>query len=429
MMNRWLARTFGKKCVLAASILSLSVQLMPAAPSFAFLKSANTMQMPINEKLDMPAADASAAAPAAQPAAPPDLSPMRLDDPPAASAQQSGGVSGADPTDNNPGVLKVQVSTTDYVPKGPADKGGMTVAPMSIKNDKTDDVSDKVLRNAKDVGVMPLALMASPDEEKAKTETAAEAEKAELTDLWDAALTRSPDIQFVTQKLMPTSSTGMTTHVLTKFLTAAMFGAMGAVNMVSPNMGTYAATGSGSNMIAQVLGMADQNAAKKAKLSQTEAIMLYNIVRTTADHLVENYRNYKKVTTNLRTANADLTDLQSMVKDAKSKDNAQSIEMEYTLRKAQRDIDSINEDVKKYRQGLADLAGAEAIDKLDKQLQEEQDRLDPGAQVADKAPEKSTLNPSDTKSGDPRSILATDKNSTAGSNDKKISAAPVKPPM
>jgi chromosome segregation ATPase len=199
--------------------------------------------------------------------------------------------------------------------------------------------------------------------------------------------------------------------------------------MVSPNMGTYAATGSGSNMIAQVLGMADQNAAKKAKLSQTEAIMLYNIVRTTADHLVENYRNYKKVTTNLRTANADLNDLQSMVKDAKSKDNAQSIEMEYTLRKAQRDIDSINEDVKKYRQGLADLAGAEAIDKLDKQLQEEQDRLDPGAQVADKAPEKSTLNPSDTKSGDPRNILATDKNSPVGSNDKKISAAPVKPPM
>jgi hypothetical protein len=396
---------------------------MPVNPSFAFLKSANTMQVPINEKLDMPAADTPAAAPAAQPAAPPDLSPMRLDDPQSADNAQSGVTSGADTTGSNPGVLKTEVSTTDYVPKGPIDRGGITVAPLSIKNDKSnDDVSDKVLRSAKDVGVMPLALMASPDEEKAKTETAAEAEKAELTDLWDAALTRSPDIQFVTQKLMPTSNTGMTTHVLTKFLTAAMFGAMGAVNMVSPNMGTYAATGSGSNMIAQVLGMADQNAAKKAKLSQTEAIMLYNIVRTTADHLVENYRNYKKVTTNLRTANADLNDLQSMVKDAKSKDNAQSIEMEYTLRKAQRDIDSINEDVKKYRQGMVDLAGAEAVDKLDKQLQEEQDKLDPAAQVADKAPEKSTLNPSDTKSGDPRNILATDKDG------KQISAAPVKPP-
>jgi len=444
MIKSWLTGTFSKKCVLTASILSLTVQLLPAAPSLAFLKATNntnSMQLPINSKLDEPANPAGPAA-SSQPSAPPDLSPMKLDDPQADNAQPSGGASGADTA----GVLKSVVSTTDYVPKGPIDKGGPAVPTLSIKSSKSDDVSDKVLTNAKKMNVMPLALIESPDEAKAKDETTAEAEKAELTDLWDSTLTRSPDIQFVTQKLMPSTNSGQTTRVMMKFLSAAMFGAMGAVNMASPSMGMYAATSSGGNMVASVLGMADQNAAKKAKLSQTEAIMLYNIVRSTADHLVENYRNYKKVVVNLRTANNDLSDLQNMVKDAKAKDNAQSIEMEYTLRKAQRDIDSICEDVKKYRQGLVDLAGNEAVAKLDKQVEEEQSRLDPTAAVADQAQpaddkgkqlnavpsdDKKIADQSQTKLADDKKAkldslagIAVQSDAKPGNDKKKISAEP-----
>jgi hypothetical protein len=52
-------------------------------------------------------------------------------------------------------------------------------------------------------------------------------------------------------------------------------------------------------------------------------------------------------------------------------DPAKQIEMEYTLRKAKRDIDEKLEQARLYRQQLTDLAGPDAIAKLDKELLDE----------------------------------------------------------
>ena len=55
--------------------------------------------------------------------------------------------------------------------------------------------------------------------------------------------------------------------------------------------------------------------------------------------------------------------------------------MEYTLRKQQRDIDSVAEDVRRHRLTLVDMAGDEAVDKLDKQLVEEQNKVAQGTEI------------------------------------------------
>jgi hypothetical protein len=199
-----------------------------------------------------------------------------------------------------------------------------------------------------------------------------------------------------------------------------MFGAMSAAAMVSPNMGTYAATGVGGNMIQQVLGVSESKAAKAAKLSQTETIMLYNMVRSTADHLVDNFRNYKKNITCLKLAESDLAALQKMVRDSHADQNPSSaVETEYTLRKAQRDIDEKAEDVRRFRQSLIDLAGADAVAKLDKQFDDETNQVDPALAAAEKeaASEVATTAGEQSKS-----------DVEGGSETRKLAADPRKSP-
>ena len=175
------------------------------------------------------------------------------------------------------------------------------------------------------------------------------------------------------------------TTILMRMLSTAMFGAMGAVTMMSPSIGTYAASSMGGSMVMNLLQLQEGKNAKKAKLSQTEAIMLYNMIRANADRLVDCFRNYKKNLVSLDRANADLNDLQAMVSDTRSnQDSSKQVDNEYTLRKAKRDIDSLSEEVRRYRQSLVDLAGTEAVCKLDKQINDEQLALkDPVANTKD----------------------------------------------
>ncbi|SRR5579875_153 len=298
------------------------------------------------------------------------LAPVTLD----AGAQQAT-TAGAEPAKSDGGapLLKSTVTINGFAPKGPVDPASKSLftAPSGIA-----DRLGENLKKAKQVNVMPLPLLVSPDEEEKKLETIADAEKTELADLWESTLARSPDIQFVVQKLMPSSSPGHASTIMMRMLSSAVFGAMGAVNMISPNPGMYAANNMGASMIMNVLQMQENKTAAKAKLSQTEAIMLYNMVRGTADRLVENFRNYKKTVTTLNRATTDLQDMQGMVAEARAgQDTSKQLEMEYTLRKQQRDVDAIQEDLRRYRQSMVDLAGPDAVAKLDKQIEEEQNKI------------------------------------------------------
>ncbi len=132
----------------------------------------------------------------------------------------------------------------------------------------------------------------------------------------------------------------------------------------------------GGSMIQTALGISQNKADKKAKLSQEEEIMMYNMVRTTCDKLVSFYRQYKKSSNTLSRAADDLQDLQNMVGEAKAgQDASKQLEMEYTLRKQQRDMDAVADDLQHHRQNLVDLSGPEAVAKLDKQMVEERERL------------------------------------------------------
>lgn len=298
------------------------------------------------------------------------LAPLTLD----AGAQAGSAAQPEATTSGSAPLLKSTVTANGFVPKGPVDPSSKSlfVAPQGIA-DKLEDN----LKKAKQVNVMPLPLLMSDDEAEKKIETMVDAEKTELAELWESTLSRSPDIQFVIQKLMPSSNPGHAATIIMRMLSTAVYGGMGAMQMMMPNAGGYMISGTTGSAIMNILNIQEGKAAKNARLSQTEAIMLYNMVRTTADKLVENFRNYKKTNTTMQKASTDLQDLQGMVAEARSgQDSSKQVEMEYTLRRQQRDVDSIAEDLRRFRQGLVDLAGPDAVAKLDKQIEDEQNKIE-----------------------------------------------------
>jgi len=267
-------------------------------------------------------------------------------------------------------------------------------------------VAKTLVEQGKDVSVGPLPLLTSESDDKKTAEFINTAEKEQISDLWEATLTRSPDVQFVIQKLQPTSNQAHLNSTLTKLLGAAMYGAMGASMMMMPNagMGGYAMMSGGSSAISSVMGIAQKKADNRAKLSQEEQMIMLGIVRTTADKLVASYRDYKKFFVSLSRASNDLQDLQAMAAEARGgQDAAKQLEMDYTLRKAQRDIDQISDDVRRNRSNLIDLAGGEAVAKLDKQIIWENTQVDQGQTAA---PDKASDAPvADATTGDaPRKV-------------------------
>lgn len=299
---------------------------------------------------------------------------------------------GASPTEDstNPDtstpLLKSTISTTDYIPKGPLDPSTKSIL---IPSESIAQISGRrkkgeiTIKQAAMVNVMPIALMQSDDETKEKVETILDAEKKQLADLWEATLTRSQDIQFVVQKLMPTSNAPHAATILSRTLSMCLFGGVGAVGAMSPNMGTLYASQMGASMIMSVLGQVEGKAEKRAKISESESVMLYNMVRNTADKMVENYRDYTKSLTSVARATEDLVALQNMAGEAiATQDAGRQLEMQYTLKKAQRDIEEKSADLRKYRQALQDLAGSEALAKLDKQIQDENTRVADETQTA-----------------------------------------------
>lgn len=132
------------------------------------------------------------------------------------------------------GTLHGNVNTDTYAAKDNA-AGTDPTAPASGNSQSV--VSSKKasdLGKNKPVDAGPLALRESEDEENQKIENELSAEKTQLQDLWQATILRNPDIQFVINKLQPTSDQSHATAYMMKALGQALFGVLAAAPMLAP---------------------------------------------------------------------------------------------------------------------------------------------------------------------------------------------------
>jgi hypothetical protein len=277
------------------------------------------------------------------------------------------------------GKMKVEVQQNVAAQSGEGNQVEPGSTKSIIENDKK--IAEKLIKDARKVKIGPTPLLVESDEElQKKNDALGDAEKTELTDLWSATINRSPDIQFVINRLQPTSDPNHATATAMKLVAGALFNAVQAVPMMmGPGMNSmmmYSGIGSGWSIIQNLLAGQDAKKANKQAISQEQATMLYKIVRDTADKLVLEFRSYKRSLNDLDRAQKDVEDLKTMVASTRAaQDAAKQIEMEYTIRKAQRDADNLADSVRLHRQSLVDLAGADAVDKLDGQIVAEAEML------------------------------------------------------
>lgn len=373
-------KSSGYRVVLAATAVAFSAgSLMPVAAFSVGRSNKASLQMPVNDKIDLDAIPE--VTPQAEPEKKVDISPISLDQSTADNTNKPAAAEAGEEESVDGKALKATVTTDQFIPKGPLEGKQGLLAPTSVKGSKTDRVSGlggSAMDQATTVNAVPLPLLESADETANKIDEVREVERQQLTALWEATLTRSPDIQFVLQKLMPASDPSRTVTLLMRAVSTAAMGAMSAMTAMNPTPVGYAVNNLGANTLAQLLNMRESQVAKKARLSETESMFLFNMVRSTADKLVIKFRDYKRVHTTLLTANSDFEHLKRMAAATRgSQDAAKQIEIEYTLKKQQRDIEDVGSQLSMLRQGLIDMAGAGAVQKLDGEIDEEIKKLHP----------------------------------------------------
>jgi len=284
-------------------------------------------------------------------------------------------------------LMKLHAETMTVAPKGPLDgdgHGAGTTLPSKSLKTEIGTGKGEMIDKARSVSVMPMALMNTDTEEDQKVITDLEAERAQIAELWESTLNRSQDIQFVVQKLLPSSDGNRTTTALMRMISSTLATGISAGVMLTPSPGAYMGGQMISSMIYQLNNAHEAKVNKKAQIDQGQAISLYTLVRNTAEKVTDRYRDYKFYARRIERAQESLTNLQNMIQDARQgQDAAKQIEMEYTLSKAKGDVEEAVFQARRHRQNLVDLAGAEAVAKLDQAMQDQF--------IAERAVEKSEL--------------------------------------
>ncbi len=287
--------------------------------------------------------------------------------------------------------MKLHAETMGVAPKGPLDGDGShapTTLPSKSLKSEIGPGKGRLVDQAKNVNVMPTVLMDTEEETDQKLITDRECEKVQVSDLWEATLTRNQDIQFVVQKLMPSSDKSHATTALMRMISSTLATGVSGIGMFSPSPAGYMGAQMGSSMIMQLMGLHEAKTNRRMQIDQGQAISLYKMVRDTADKVTENFRDYKKYVKRADRAQVIVSDLQSMIQDARAgQDAAKQLEMVYTLAKAKGDVEEAYYDARRYRQTLIDLAGSEAVSKLDQSLQDQflaEKELEKKTQIAEK---------------------------------------------
>lgn len=252
-----------------------------------------------------------------------------------------------------------------------------SLAPINLNEDKqgqkTQNSALDLVDRAKKVNMAPMPLIKSDEEVDQAISLDLECEKKQISALWEATLNRSPDIQFVVQKLLPSSDKNRTTTLLMRMLSSSLSSIAGTTPVITgPNPLAIVGSQFTSNAFNQIIDLQDSKRQKREQIDQAQAIMLYQMVRGIADKVTEYYRDYKFHVRSIDTTQMRAQKLQNLVKETRiGQDAVKQIEMEYWIDRVKTEIDEAVYIARRHRQSLVDLAGGEAVYKLDKDLQDQ----------------------------------------------------------
>lgn len=221
--------------------------------------------------------------------------------------------------------------------------------------------------NAKAVNASPLTIEPASGKGGASLTRQQEIQKQQMIMLWEVAVNKSPEFQMVLKKLIPSGEPAKKLKLIDALLTGgAHYTVSSTGNTIGPSFGAYGGDYSipvlhNNHFFSFAKLLDDPNLIenKKAKLSTTELHDFYNSFRETFDRVIGHYRDYKLAQHKLKSANEDFEELKTMIADSNDTDTTKQIELNYALKKAQREIEQTGTELTRFNRANKRRRGAQ----------------------------------------------------------------------
>ncbi len=229
-----------------------------------------------------------------------------------------------------------------------------------------------------EINATPLTLNPTNEKEAHALSQEQQHEKQQITILLTVALKKLPDFQLILKKLIPSGDQAKKIKFIDALITqlGTTMGVSSDGSLIGPSFGPYAGDYSTPVLhnshyynFSKVFDNQEFIENKKVQISITERHNFYNSARETLAKTLGHYRDYKIQHKKLVSANEDFEGLKKMVADAKNMDAAQQIELLYSLKKKQREIDEIGKELTRIRKLLDEQTSDDAVKNLDESIQ------------------------------------------------------------
>jgi hypothetical protein len=188
--------------------------------------------------------------------------------------------------------------------------------------------------------------------------------QTQLQELWEATMNRSPDVQFLQQN-NKSDCKRIFSQALLDAIAEQDNERLGPRNIFPGNLG-----------LDSVFDCITEISQTTSDMKKEQQLQRERIVRMAANKLVNSYRDYLMFSRSLLTATQDpaleFRDMPQLT------DPSKQLERDYRLRRAERNLGLIRDDIRRNRSDLVELAGPEAMERLDQEIGlKKQEFMDP----------------------------------------------------
>lgn len=235
--------------------------------------------------------------------------------------------------------------------------------------DETKEQTPSTLEQAQKANLMPLAISQTKTEMGKTDKLQLDSANQQLAELWQATIEQSEDIKMAVSLMQPSSDKKHTAAQAAKMLSGLLFG---ATTMLVPAMPgatripAQLALGTADGLVGRMIGTPKN---EKGPVTAEQSTLIYLVVRSYSNRLQDDFQQYRLAVTELDCAKNLVNDEKQVIEAAPylREDPLTAMRVAHAL-----DAEQLAKNkVELFRQRLSMLAGAVAVEKLDKSIQEE----------------------------------------------------------
>jgi hypothetical protein len=235
--------------------------------------------------------------------------------------------------------------------------------------EKTQEQTPSTLEQAQKANLMPLAINQTKSEMGKSERLQLDSANQQLAELWQATIEQSEDIKMAVSLMQPNSDKKHTAAQAARMLSGLLFGASSLLVPAIPGatrIPAQLALGTADGLVGRMIG-APKN--EKGPVTAEQSTLIYLVVRSYSNRLQDDFQQYRLAVTELDCAKKLVSDEKQVIEAAPflREDPLTVMRVAHAL-----DAEQLAKNkVDLFRQRLSILAGAVAVEKLDKSIQEE----------------------------------------------------------